>query len=203
LLELLQKPDHEEGQKYGGDQSQVSMSEDFLVHTSLHIRQVQRNRLGDGTFHKKAESSHDHDWQRPQARSHQNRRLGLPKIGGTEVNNCVEHERNGHHDHYQVSPLPTGHDDPRERYGKKHENQAKNQGEKCHSDGRIGKPDNYSGALRLRQSWGWSAHSAATFANRSSKISTTTATLNTRKARFLESRQVLRGSHAVPVACRQ
>jgi hypothetical protein len=57
--------------------------------------------------------------------------------------------------------------------------------------------------LRLRQSWSWSAHSAATFANRSNRISTTDAIVNTRNARFLESRQVLSEFQAVPVDCRQ
>ena len=202
-LELLQKPDHEEGQKNGGNQRQVSMSEYFLVHASLQIRQVQRNCLGDGTFHKKAECSHDDDWQRRQACSHQNRWLSRPQIGYAKVNKRVERERKYHQDHSEVATLPTGYDDPWERYGEKNEKEKKNQGEKCHSDRRIRKPNDYPGAWRRRQSGSWSAHSDATFANRSNKTSTTNATLNTRNAKFLESRHVLSELQAVPVDCRQ
>ena len=102
------------------------MSEYLLVDTSLQIRQVQRNCLGDGAFHKEAESSHGDDWQRPQARSYQNRRLGRPQKGHAEVKKCVENERKHHQDYCEVATLPTGYDDPWERYREKDEKQAKN-----------------------------------------------------------------------------
>ena len=102
------------------------MSEYFLVDTSLQIRQVQRNCLSDGTFHKNAESSHDDGWQRPQTCSHQNRRLRRPQIGRAQVKKCVEHERKYHQDHCEVATLPAGYDDPWERHREKDEKQAKN-----------------------------------------------------------------------------
>ena len=97
------------------------MSEYFLVHTSLQIRQVQRKCLGDGTSKKKAESPNDDDRQRTQARSYQNRRLGRTQVGDAEVKKCVEGERKHHHDQYEVATLPTGHDDPWERHREKYD----------------------------------------------------------------------------------
>ena len=97
------------------------MSEYFLVHTSLQIRQVERKCLGDSTFKKEAEPPYDDNWQRSQARSYQNRRFGRSQIGDAEVKKCVEHERKRHHDQYEVATPPTGYDDPWERHREKYD----------------------------------------------------------------------------------
>ena len=84
-------------------------------------------------------------------------------------------------------------DYPCKRYREKDEQKAKNQGKTRYGESRIRKPHRYCTAWYPSQSWSRGTHEAATLAKRSSRISITTAMLNTRKARLRESRQALSG----------
>lgn len=89
--------------------------------------------------------------------------------------------------------LPTVDDHFGERYREKGEQEAKRKRKDCYRFGGIGEAHHYDALMRLRPSYSRSAHWPATFAKRSNKISITAAMLNTRSARFRESRQARAG----------